>query len=826
MFQIPQTTFYEKINLTKLKHIVNNPLKYKDIIEEQERDMRRHDKHYNAFATFQKIINNCVIPKELEGTEYAFIKVSYKKGTNSNNIGRWYANKAIGLQSLVCCVRHTICDDIWVDIDQVNSHPTIFKTFMSKYGFHSDLLDECLNNREVFLKRVGGDRDNAKTQVIAIINGATYPKNKILHQLSLEIKGCIEHIINLPEYKDIYDYVKGKYDNNIEGKTISRILQIIENDLLESYMEWANNKGYIKDDLYEQISLIFDGFQLLKKHNITDEQLEECRQYAYDKTGYNIKLKIKPFDNPLTLSDNYKEYIDLVPALLDKFKVGLEVFVENNKNPIEMCISDKGTHLSISTLASKVFKDWTYYDSKKESWFYCDLNNVWCETKKPMILRHLIQHILQSIFLIYTCILNKEIYTENIDACIKSVLEDKVKTIFKIIPTLRSTGFMDSIMKCEVLYLKEGFYEDYIDSKPYLYAFKNKVYDFKTKELRYIKPNDYIMTNTGYDYPEYIEYENTEFINKYFDTLFPDAEMKDYVLDSCCSTLNGEKREQYFNIHTGSGSNSKTTFSGLFESVLGGYGCEVSPETFTKPKKSANDTGELYKAKGKRCVFTNEPEADTDKLQTAILKRIADEGGRKIIARQLYGNPIEFPITFQLNIFCNNKPELSSVDGGIARRLRVIEWKMKFVENPDPNNKYQAPKDAELMSKIRTDDIRNAFIIMLLKRWDERVSNLKLIFVPDKIKEASADFVDDSNPVLGFIMTNYEITNNENDKINSTALYSHFTSSNRESKISNKRFKDDMLGISGITTTRHRTLGVLFVGLKKIIKPNEPDDDE
>jgi hypothetical protein len=222
MFQyIAETTFYEKINLTKLKHIVANPQKYKDIIEEQERDMRRHDKHYNAFATFQKIINNCYIPKELEGTEYALIKVSYKKGTNSNNIGRWYANKAIGLQSLVCCVRHTICEGIWVDIDQVNSHPTIFKTFMNTYGFNSDLLNECLNNREVFLKRVGGDRDKAKTQVIAVINGTSYPNNKVLHQLSFELKECIDHVINLPEYKDILEYVTKTYDKNVEGKTKS-----------------------------------------------------------------------------------------------------------------------------------------------------------------------------------------------------------------------------------------------------------------------------------------------------------------------------------------------------------------------------------------------------------------------------------------------------------------------------------------------------------------------------------------------------------------------------------------------------------------------------
>ena len=83
---------------------------------------------------------------------------------------------------------------------------------------------------------------------------------------------------------------------------------------------------------------------------------------------------------------------------------------------------------------------------------------------------------------------------------------------------------------------------------------QNKVYDFRTKELRYIRPDDYVTTNTGYDYPEYIEEENTEFINKYFDTLFPNQAIKEYILDSCCSTLNGDTREQYFNIHTGSGS--------------------------------------------------------------------------------------------------------------------------------------------------------------------------------------------------------------------------------------------------------------------------------
>ena len=516
----------------------------------------------------------------------------------------------------------------------------------------------------------------------------------------------------------------------------------------------------------------------------------------------------------LQLNDND----DIVSSLLNRFSIGLELFVENNIRYIKDVIDNDGSNITIASLASKIFKDWTYYDTKRKAWYYCDLNNIWCEAKKPIILKHLIQNILTSIFKHYIYGISKleEIYkpTPQGYECLRKIFEEEyIKKATKIIKSLKSTSYMDSIMKCEVLYIKEEFYDDYIDSKPYLFAFKNKVYDFRTNELRYIKPDDYIMTNTGYDYPEYIEDNNTVFINKYFDTLFPNSDIKDYILDSCCSTLNGEKREQYFNIHIGCGSNSKTTFSGLYESVLGGYACEVSPETFTKPKKSANDTGELYKAKGKRWVFTNEPEPDTGKLQTALLKRIADETGRKIIARALYGNPVDIPITFQLNIFCNNKPELSSVDGGITRRLRVIEWKMKFVETPDPNNKYQAPLDTELMTKIITDDIRNAFVRMLLDRWETRVSAFKLIPVPEEIIAASADFVDDNSRVSGFIMSNYELTNNEEDKIGYDKLYTHFVSVCRYSKVSYKRFKDDMLGISGVSLKK-TDKGRFYVGLK------------
>ena len=109
MSNIGEPIFYEKINLTKLNYIINKPAKYEDLIKEQEKDMRRTDKNYNAYAVFQKIRISVFIPDELKGTEYGFIKVEYSKGRNSNGIGRWYCKNGVGIQPLCACVRHTIC---------------------------------------------------------------------------------------------------------------------------------------------------------------------------------------------------------------------------------------------------------------------------------------------------------------------------------------------------------------------------------------------------------------------------------------------------------------------------------------------------------------------------------------------------------------------------------------------------------------------------------------------------------------------------------------------------------------------------------------------
>jgi hypothetical protein len=824
---IGESVFYEKINIKKLNYILNNRTKYELIILEQEKDMRRTDKNYNAFAVFQKIKKNIIIPDKLKDTDFGYLKINYNKGKNSNGIGRWYCNKGIGIQPLCVSVRHTICQGLWTDIDQVNSHPTILKNFINKYNFKSPLLDECMNNREPFLEKISKEekcnRDTAKTLVIATINGKKY-KSKTLINLANELKPIINYISNLDEFKDIKDYVQKTYDKNISGKIISRILQVIENNLLETYIEFFNDKGLISkfNDGYE-VALIFDGIQLRYNELITDELLDECRLYTLNKTGYDIQLKIKPFDNQLTLPLDYYNINDDndLKALIDKYEFGLYNNNDEILVNIDSSITSNGTHASVSKVAKSCFKETIVYDDESSSWFYCNINNIWCKKKDANMLKGLLISIVTKKYLDRATYYNQKVALSN-DEGEKELLNRKSASAMKIAFQLQNSGYLDSIIKItNIDFTKSKFFETKIDSNGFLFAFKNKVLDCRTCEIRNIRPDDYIMTNTGYNFPEYIDEDNKKIIEDYYKTIYPDEDVLEYMWNDDALTLNGERCFQTFNIHTGAGCNSKSTKFAILKMVYGEYFVEISAETFTKPSRSANSTSELYKAKGTRLLLTNEPDCDTDsKLQVPIMKKLADGFKGTCITRALYSNAIEFPIFFKVNIACNNLPPLSSIDGGIARRVRNIHYPVQFLDNPDHNNKLQAKKNNEMCSILTTDEIRDTYVRLLIDRFINIASKIKTEIIPQQIQDACNDYIADSNIVLAFIMEKYVITNNDKDRIQSSELWAEFSSIYKDCKMTTSKFKTDLLNISGITSTKRSK--VYFCGLR----PKKDEDND
>ncbi len=851
---IKNLDFVEIINISKLKYILANQKYYDDFFTTERNKLKvkfPNQKYtYDIFNLINKIIS---ISIKIDNSNYAYVPVSYKKG-NGTEFGRWYASKGIGLQNILNIVRHTICDDKWIDIDQVNSHPSILQQLFAKHKLQSDKLDYLISNREEFLKSIMDEliitRSEAKTIIITVINGGSTYKSKIVKNFKDEVFKHIKTICRSPDYNNILEeYLKKDIDEskNLYGKCISKILQVIENDMLEHYIQFFVDRNLIKSITlngkeYLLTALIFDGLQILYNVDINDDLLKECQEYAFKHTGYDIKLITKPFDNALQLPSNYAECIDDIPCIVDNLRIGLEHFKNKYKELIDKAIESQ-THYDCAVLFAKMLKGKIYCENEK-SWYNCNSNNIWKESSTPMILEAIIPDIGESLLELVAkeyCV--KAMNNEDKDLIEK--FKNKALNANKLINHLKNTSFRNNVTKGNYhLYYKENFKEDFLDSNTHLIAFSDKLFDFslkpdkpKDKDLtindfvRYIKPDDYISTNTGYQFPEQCDEEYSYILDKYFNDLFPlidsiddndekiklNEGKKQYVLDLLSTALNGANNEQSVCFHTGRGSNSKTTLFSLVEKVFGQYFQSLNSETFTE-KMRANACNDLYKLFGKRFTTFQEPD-DTDgtKLQTSTLKIFGDNDSVKLTGNQKYKNPIEFLNQSSLHGAMNKKPQLSGVDGGIKRRVKIIEYTTQFLDDDKIFNKdFHKPKDPDFMKKVKNPDMRDAFIIMLLNNWIKNVKDIPEIKVPQCVVNASMEYCDDCDIVLKFLNDQCCITMDNKDRIKSSELYSKYKlyvkSNTSDSPLSDKKFKESLLDINGITSKK--SSGMFYCGLK------------
>jgi phage/plasmid-associated DNA primase len=133
-------------------------------------------------------------------------------------------------------------------------------------------------------------------------------------------------------------------------------------------------------------------------------------------------------------------------------------------------------------------------------------------------------------------------------------------------------------------------------------------------------------------------------------------------------------------------------------------------------------------------------------LNIGLMKELT--GGDKIMARQLYREPVEFKPQFKLFLLCNHLPHVPSDDGGTWRRIRVVEFGSKFVESPNAERPNEYPIDMELTPKL--DSWKEHFMALLLDYY-RRFDHVK-IDEPEAVMECTrlyqrtndhlADFMD------------------------------------------------------------------------------------
>ena len=212
----------------------------------------------------------------------------------------------------------------------------------------------------------------------------------------------------------------------------------------------------------------------------------------------------------------------------------------------------------------------------------------------------------------------------------------------------------------------------------------------------------------------------------------PDKEVREYTLTLLASFLNGSTKNEQFHFWTGSGGNGKSKLVELFEEAFGDYCCKLPIALLTQKRKSSGAAEpEMARTKGKRFINMQEPSQGA-KINAGLLKELT--GGDKISTRALYKETFEFKPQFKIVLCCNDIPTLPPNDGGLWRRVRVTEFKSRFVDNPSPLTQ-QLPLDhpdnpREFVKEDvndRFNDWKEVFMSWLLNRWYKKYKRDGLI---------------------------------------------------------------------------------------------------
>ena len=333
---------------------------------------------------------------------------------------------------------------------------------------------------------------------------------------------------------------------------------------------------------------------------------------------------------------------------------------------------------------------------------------------------------------------------------------------------LGSFNFKRDVMKeCKSYFYNKEF-EEKLDETRYLIGFNNGVYNLRKDEFRDGHPDDYISFTTGIDYIE-IEDEDPRIkqVNRFMSELFPDEELCEYVWRLLSTFVSGERiGDAMFPIFTGVGSNGKSKLIELLHMVLGNYCQKINITQLTQTRKhGSNANSELAQTKGKRFLHADETD-DNNVLQLGFMKELT--GGDTISTRALYKDNMEFTPQFTIILLCNILPKIRSDDEGTWRRILVIPFMSRFVDNPDPNDQYQYKKDLYLSDKIHS--WKEVFMFMLLSYF--KLVKKEGLHPPQVVVQASEAYRI-QNDIVGEYVTEC-IIHKDGSHVGISRVYSHY----------------------------------------------------
>ena len=607
-----------------------------------------------------------------------------------------------------------------------------------------------------------------------VVSGVNRERSKI-NMNSINNISCIEDINDL--YNDFIDNVE--QDEYILKEAALYTMGLSSQFYgVGSYNKWIQVMWALKNTseklliVWIKFSSQSESFSISDVYDLIDRwensEILECG----GKTDRSIVHWLED-DNP-KLAQEIKS--DGISYWLDQTIYGIEGSILTDKY--------EGGEVELAKVLHQMYKNEYVCTSYKANIWYRYTGHKWTFVENGFSLRRSISDELRNLYMKRSVEKSKQLSAQienpNLDDAERQRSAEKRKLIgrkiINIIQTLNRTQKKDGILK----EAKEKFYDptfiNKLDTNPYLICFNNGVFDFKNKEFRNGKPDDYLSFCTNSDYIELTTdtLDIQQEINTFMTQLFPRCdELRRYVWEHLASTLVGTTDSQTFNMYIGKGQNGKSVLVSLMEKILGDYKGDVPLSIITdKRQKVGGLSPELAGLKGKRYALMQEP-SKHDVINECPLKQYTS-GEDNINARDLYSGSINFKPQLKLIVTTNHFMRINTDDWGTWRRIRVIPFESLFTENPvqnDPEKPYQYKLDTSI-TREKFPRWKEVFVSMLVKIACDADLSSKKVTDCDIVLEESRSYRASQDRVSAFVIE--KIVRDKSSKIEKNEINHEF----------------------------------------------------
>jgi len=548
-------------------------------------------------------------------------------------------------------------------------------TILEKLSLHNDKL-QVIKLKEEYGKEIISNNSNSNKNTI-VIKENHIGKNWIIDSF--------KNILSEENCEKMIDIILANEQNSLSN--ISEINNYVMNCLDSKYYEprsewirvmWAmNNINPLLYPFFLKWSSQTDKFDWNDTINIQSiyKQWNETKPNTFTEGSIRYWAKLS----------NPEEY---------------KMIRDNTTNSfIENTLLGKGTDHDIAKLIHHLMWDRFRCTSIKGNSWHCFKQHKWIISESGTGLRRRFSSYISPLYIQKQTEIMEKIRTDdNMTQEVQDKLTHQAAIYNKISMRLKSTSQKNNILTESKELHFDNKLESRLDENPHLLCFNNGIFDFEQRIFRDGIPEDYVSKCTNIDYIvlDRTRHEHVKIIKEiemFLKQLFPNKRLRKYVMQHSASLLLGTNQNQTFNIYTGVGSNGKSIYVKLLSLVLGDYKGTVPISLITQKRLGLGGTSsEVAQLKGLRYAVMNEP-SKGDEINEGIMKELT--GGDPIQARELYKSSITFIPMFNMACCTNTLFDIKSNDEGTWRRIRVVDFESKFLENPssDPvDNEFKKDK--------------------------------------------------------------------------------------------------------------------------------------